>query len=217
MRLQVGGTLTSGSHNVSSSIKEQGAIGDLTFTYGLPGKPGYTYTRPFDYFDFHLTGATANTIQSIDTRGLLIGTTYASGDSTRGIGDSTGAMTILRRKYFVSRPRRSHSGPPGKPGFPRTWRFRGLPSVASAMARLAASNARMSGIIIMAPARKAFSRSVSFSASERCSMSRGASIMSPVCSLRSPKEGKTSCERMDPSRENLRPSWNCDPVCRLPS
>ena len=85
LRLQVGGTLTSSSQNVSSSIKEQGATGALTFTYGLPGKPGYTYTRPFDYFDVQLTSTTANTIQSIETRGLLIGTSYASGDSTRGI------------------------------------------------------------------------------------------------------------------------------------
>lgn len=45
MRLQVGGTLTSSSDNVSSSVKQQGAIGDFTFTYGLPGKPGYTYAR----------------------------------------------------------------------------------------------------------------------------------------------------------------------------
>ena len=100
MRLQVGGTLTSASENVSSSIKEQGAIGDITFTYGLPGKPGYTYTRPFDYFDFHLTSTTVNTIQSIETRGLLIGTSYASGDSTRGIWGLYGSYDYIAPQIF---------------------------------------------------------------------------------------------------------------------
>ena len=100
MRLQIGGTLTSSSHNVSSSVKEHGAIGDFTFTYGLPGKPGYTYTRPFDYFDFHLTGVTANTIESIDTRGILIGTSYASGDSTRGIWGLYGSYDYIAPQIF---------------------------------------------------------------------------------------------------------------------
>lgn len=100
MRLQVGGTLTSSSHNVSSSVKQHGAIGDFTLTYGLPGKSGYTYTRPFDYFDFHLTGVTANTIESLDTRGLLIGTAYASGDSTRGIWGLYGSYDYIVPQIF---------------------------------------------------------------------------------------------------------------------
>jgi hypothetical protein len=100
MRLQVGGTLTSSSNNVESSVKQSGAIGDFTFTYGLPGKPGYTYTRPFDYFDFHLTSVTANTIESINTRGLLIGTSYASGDSTRGIWGLYGSYDYIVPQIF---------------------------------------------------------------------------------------------------------------------
>lgn len=100
LRLQVGGTLTSGSQNVSSSIKEQGATGAFTFTYGLPGKPGYTYTRPFDYFDVHFTSTTANTIQSIETRGLLIGTSYASGDSTRGVWGLYGSYDYIAPQIF---------------------------------------------------------------------------------------------------------------------
>lgn len=100
LRLQVGGTLTSSSDNVSSSVKQQGAIGDFTFTYGLPGKPGYTHTRPFDYFDFHLTSVTSNTIESIDTRGLLIGTSYASGNSTRGIWGLYGSYDYIAPQVF---------------------------------------------------------------------------------------------------------------------
>jgi hypothetical protein len=100
MRLRLGATVNSSSENVSSSIKERGAIGDITFTYGLPGKPGYTYTRPFDYFDFRLTSTTVNTIQSIETRGLLIGTSYASGDSTRGIWGLYGSYDYIAPQIF---------------------------------------------------------------------------------------------------------------------
>ena len=100
MRLQVGGTLTASSHNVSSTVKEHGAIGDLTVSYGLPGKPGYTYTRPFDYFDFHVTTVTANTLESLNTRGLLIGTAYSSGDSTRGIWGLYGSYDYISPQVF---------------------------------------------------------------------------------------------------------------------
>ena len=100
MRLQVGGTLTSASHNVSSSVEEHGAVGDLTVSYGLPGKPGYTYTRPFDYFDFHVTSVTANTLESLNTRGLLAGTTYASGNSTRGIWGLYGSYDYISPQAF---------------------------------------------------------------------------------------------------------------------
>jgi hypothetical protein len=85
VRVEAGGTLTSSSHNVSSNVTEHGAVGDLTVSYGLPGKPGYTYARPFDYFDFHVTAATANTLESLNTRGLLVGAAYESGEATRGI------------------------------------------------------------------------------------------------------------------------------------
>jgi hypothetical protein len=100
MRLQVGGTLTSSSENVSSSVKQRGAVGDVTFTYGLPGKSGYTYTRPFDYFDFHLTSVTSNTIETIETRGLLLGTSYASGESTRGIWGLYGSYDYIVPQVF---------------------------------------------------------------------------------------------------------------------
>ena len=100
MRLQVGGTLTASSSNVSSTIKERGAVGDFTLSYGLPGKPGYTYARPFDYFDFHLTAVTANTLESINTRGLLIGSGYAPNDSTRGIWGLYGTYDYISPQVF---------------------------------------------------------------------------------------------------------------------
>jgi hypothetical protein len=99
-RLAAGGTITSSSHNVSSSVIEHGAVGDLAFTYGLPGKPGYRYARPFDYFDFHLTAVTANTLESLNTRGLLLGKTYASGDHTRGLWGLFGSYDYISPQIF---------------------------------------------------------------------------------------------------------------------
>lgn len=99
-RLEAGGTLTSSSHNVSSSVREHGAVGDLTLTYGLPGKQGYHYARPFDYFDFHITAVTANTLESLNTRGLLAGTTYASGNHTRGLWGLFGSYDYISPQVF---------------------------------------------------------------------------------------------------------------------
>ena len=100
MRLQVGGTLTASSHNVASSITEHGAVGDFTFTYGLPGKPAYRYARPFDYFDFHATAVTANTVESVNTRGLLFGKTYASGENNRGVWGLFGSYDYISPQVF---------------------------------------------------------------------------------------------------------------------
>jgi hypothetical protein len=99
MRLQGGGTLTSSSHNVASSVTEHGAIGDFTFTYGLPGKPEYRYARPFDYFDFHVTTVTANTVESVNTRGFLFGKPY-SGETTRGVWGLFGSYDYISPQVF---------------------------------------------------------------------------------------------------------------------
>jgi hypothetical protein len=100
MRLQAGGTLSGSSHNVASSITEHGAVGDFTLTYGLPGKPGYRYARPFDYFDFHATAVTANTVESVNTRGILFGKTYASGDNHRGVWGLFGSYDYISPQVF---------------------------------------------------------------------------------------------------------------------
>lgn len=100
LRLEAGGTLTSSSRNVSSNVNEHGAVGELTLTYGLPGKPGYGYTRPFDYFDFHVSAATDNTLETITSRGFLLGKSYASGDTTRGIWGLFGSYDYISPQVF---------------------------------------------------------------------------------------------------------------------
>lgn len=99
-RFELGGILTASSHNVSDTVKEHGASADVTFSYGLPGKPGYHYTRPFDYFDFHVTAVTANAFESINSRGLLLGREYAGGDTTRGVWGVYGSYDYISPQVF---------------------------------------------------------------------------------------------------------------------
>src|SRR4029453_1829128 len=68
MRFMAGGSFPSSSRNVSSQVEETGAVADFTFSYGLPGKPGYSYARPFDYFDFHWTPGPVNVLESTKPR-----------------------------------------------------------------------------------------------------------------------------------------------------
>ena len=57
----------------------------FTMAYGLPGKPDYSYDRPFDYFNFDLGLDTATGVESVFSRGLLYGTVYGSQRNYRGI------------------------------------------------------------------------------------------------------------------------------------
>jgi len=58
---------------------------DLALDYGLPGQADYSYKRPFDYFSVQAQLSSANSVETLSTRGLLWGTDYALGDNTRGI------------------------------------------------------------------------------------------------------------------------------------
>ena len=69
----------------SAQPERSGLIADFALEYGLPGKPGYSYHRPFDYFEFRVAGSTGGGIESLETRGLLYGTDYAAGGVLAGI------------------------------------------------------------------------------------------------------------------------------------
>jgi hypothetical protein len=85
-RLHVGGShITRSDLNTPTEFKHNAAEIDFALDYGLPGKPGYTYHRPFDYFSFQAQLSSANGVENLSTRGLLMGTDYALGDNYRGI------------------------------------------------------------------------------------------------------------------------------------
>jgi hypothetical protein len=81
-------------------FKENMAQADFAIDYGLPGKPGYTYTRPFDYFNLQVLFSSANGIENLTTRGLLWGTDYAAGQNVRGVWGLYGGYDYLSPQIF---------------------------------------------------------------------------------------------------------------------
>ncbi len=99
-RVQVGVVAATEDHLDSSKIKRSEGIVDFALDYGLPGKPGYTYDRPFDYFSFQAAASTAIGFESVSTRGLLLGTDYDMGESYRGIWGLYGGYNYMAPQIF---------------------------------------------------------------------------------------------------------------------
>ena len=76
--------------------------GSASFTvgYGLPGKPDYSYERPFDYFNFELALDSTNAVESVFSRGLLYGTDYAIGPNYRGVWGVYGLYDYVAPQHF---------------------------------------------------------------------------------------------------------------------
>jgi hypothetical protein len=72
-----------------------------SMAYGLPGKPNYSYKRPFDYFQFEVAAIShSNVFANITTRGLLLGKKYEAGDSYRGIWGLYGSFDYISPQFF---------------------------------------------------------------------------------------------------------------------
>jgi len=83
-----------------TDLKESEAQLDFMIDYGLPGSPGYEYTRPFDYFNFAATASSANGIENVMTRGLLVGKAYEAGPDYRGVWGLYGSYDYLSPQTF---------------------------------------------------------------------------------------------------------------------
>lgn len=100
-RLQLGSSAT--THNEaadSAGVKRGEVLVNYSMDYGLPGKNGYRYDRPFDYFTFEATGSSANFVETLSTRGLLAGTEYDVGDRYRGIWGLYGGYDYFSPQIF---------------------------------------------------------------------------------------------------------------------
>lgn len=100
-RLQFG--LSNTIHNDkgnSNDIKRNDAQLDFSMDYGLPGQPGYSYSRPFDYFVFQGAASSANVFENVLTRGLLFGTDYQAGENYRGIWGLYGSYDYISPQTF---------------------------------------------------------------------------------------------------------------------
>lgn len=80
----------------------QAATADFAMSYGLPGKPGYSYSRPLDYFDFQISGLSRadNPVEIALLRGLLYGKAYQAGDNYRGIWGLYGSYDYISPGSF---------------------------------------------------------------------------------------------------------------------
>jgi hypothetical protein len=90
------------THSATAALLNRNATGEFWMSYGLPGKPGYDYDRPLDYFDFQasLLGNTSNPIENVMLRGLLLGRRTAAGSAARGIWGLYGSYDYISPFLF---------------------------------------------------------------------------------------------------------------------
>jgi len=66
----------------------------------LPGKPGYRYSRPFDYLAVQATLSSANGFENILTRGLILGDRHDVGARYRGVWGLYGSYDYIAPQIF---------------------------------------------------------------------------------------------------------------------
>jgi hypothetical protein len=100
-RLQLGASNPANS-NVGPSLatKRREVAADFALEYGLPGKEGYTWHKPFDYFLFSARVSNVNGLESLTSRGLLFGAPYSPGRNLRGIAGVYGSYDYLSPQLF---------------------------------------------------------------------------------------------------------------------
>jgi uncharacterized protein DUF3943 len=84
----------------STQTRHSEALADFSLDYGLPGKPGYSYSRPFDYFSFQATASSGNGLENVMTRGLLLGKDYEVGSNYRGVWGLYGSYDYIAPQTF---------------------------------------------------------------------------------------------------------------------
>ncbi|UFS68779.1 DUF3943 domain-containing protein [Geomonas sp. RF6] len=103
-RLRMGLSLDTNKDNLGTTaeILRHDATVDFSMIYGLPGKPGYTYRRPMDYFDFlfQLRARSSNPVGNVVLRGLLFGERYELGNDYRGIWGLYGSYDYISPELF---------------------------------------------------------------------------------------------------------------------
>jgi len=86
---------------VLSNLHDDQPVADFVMDYGMPGKPGYEYDRPFDYFHFEITATTSESSlpENVMVAGLLSGSKYDAG-SLRGIWGLYGTYDYITPDVF---------------------------------------------------------------------------------------------------------------------
>jgi len=102
LRVQVGarGTTQNTTPGPSLNLGQSEAIADVLIEYGLPGKAGYTYTRPFDYFRLDATASTVSVVEKLTSHGVLVGHRYETGEGGGGVWGLYGIYDYLSPQFF---------------------------------------------------------------------------------------------------------------------
>lgn len=95
------GASTTLNSNLGPSLAKRTSEAAVEFglDYGLPGKEGYAYRRPFDYFSFNIR-ANNGGVESLTNRGLLLGSAYGAGARYSGIWGIYGSFDYLAPQVF---------------------------------------------------------------------------------------------------------------------
>lgn len=86
----------------AAEIGRNAAVAGYSIAYGMPGRDGYLYLRPFDYFTFELGGLRENkeNFADIMTRGLLFGSKYELSDGLQGVYGLYGSFDYYSPQVF---------------------------------------------------------------------------------------------------------------------
>ena len=86
----------------TATLLRRDASAEFSMAYGLPGKRGYDYTRPLDYFDFQFSflSAAKNPVENVMIRGLLKGGKTGESANGRGIWGLYGSYDYISPFLF---------------------------------------------------------------------------------------------------------------------
>jgi hypothetical protein len=103
-QIRVGANLDAVARDYSAptSLLRHDATTEFSMSYGLPGQPGYDYTRPLDYFDFQfsLLARASNPIENVMVRGLLAGRKTGGSTTASGIWGLYGTYDYISPHLF---------------------------------------------------------------------------------------------------------------------
>jgi hypothetical protein len=103
-QLGVGATVDAHARDqgLAATALRRNASAEFSIVYGLPGTPGYDYTRPLDYFDLQVSGLSSgsNPIENVLLRGLLVGRKTRESGNSRGIWGLYGSYDYISPFLF---------------------------------------------------------------------------------------------------------------------
>jgi hypothetical protein len=103
-QVRLGATLDAIARDYSKpgTLLNRDASAEFWMSYGLPGKPGYDYARPLDYFDVQASflSNTSNPVESVMIRGLLKGSKTGETIRSRGIWGLYGTYDYISPFLF---------------------------------------------------------------------------------------------------------------------